>query len=304
LAHAVLEEHERQSLLALSDMAAMGRRPARREPDVDSFSFSAMPRWFRPALASAAVLVLAFGAWQLLPIVWPRPATPQGPRVATNDRASPIPAPVEPERGVEESPAIAIVPPAVSIPTPGAIEPSAAEILSARLEMSVEATLELALAGRLVVVVSVADAHAAESAARQVASHPVDATWGLHSPSEQLVAAMATPAHARMVGIGDDESGVHRAGGDGPLGHLQIVLAATPTVFRAQASASPEALLDMLDGLERLGTSVRLMPVEEPLPGMGMVPAPTGESSLLWWEGDPASWRPWAAIPVQFIESR
>lgn len=304
LAQAVLEEHERQALLALSDMAAMGPRAARREQDDESFSISAMPGWFKPAIAVAAVLAMAFGAWQLLPLVLSNPAPQPGPEIATNDPIDPKPAIVESERVAEENTVVAELPTPVSIPTPGVIEPTATEVLAGRLDVSVEEALELALAGRLMVIVSVEETLAAESAALDVATQPVDATWGLYKPTEELVAAMATPAHARLVGIEADDDGIHRAGGDGPLGHLQIVMASTPTVFQAQASASPEALLDMLDGLARLGTGIRLVPLDERLPGMGEMPAPAIESALLWWEGDPAAWQPWAAIPVQFVETR
>lgn len=305
VAQAVLEEHERQALLALSDMAAMGPRAANREYDDDSFSISAMPGWFKPAMAVAAVLALAFGAWQLTPLVMPGPAPQPGPEVATNDPVETDPTPITPERIDQQSTAIAEGPVLVPIPTPGVIEPSAAEILAARLDMPADEALELALAGRLMVVVAVDETRAAEQAATDVADQqPVDAAWRLREPADELVAAMATPAHARLVGRGGIDDGIHRAGGDGPLGHLQVVIAATPTVFLAQASASPEALLGMLDGLARLGGEVRLVPLDERLPGTGQMPAPAIEGSLLWWDGDPAAWQPWAAIPVRFIESR
>jgi len=305
VAQAVLAEHERQALLALSDLASMGPRAASREYDEDSFSISAMPRWFKPAMAIAAVLALAFGAWQLIPLVLPGPVPRPSAEIATNDPVGSDPAPIVPAPIEQESPAIAEVPPLVPIPTPGVIEPSAAEILATRLDIPVDEALELALAGRLMVVVAVNETRAAEEAAMDVAAQqPVDATWRLRQPANELVAAMATPAHARLVGLDGADDQVLRANGDGPLGHLQVVIAATPTVFLAQASASPEALLGMLDGLARLGSEVRLVPLDERLPGTGGMPMPAIESALLWWEGDPAAWQPWAAIAVRFVESR
>lgn len=304
VAQAVLEEHERQALLALSDMATIGRRAADRGYDDDSFSISAMPGWFKPAMAVAAVLALAFGAWQLIPLVLPSPVPRLGPEVATNDRVEPDLAPITPERIDQERTAVAEVPETITIPTPGVIEPSAAEILAARFDMPVEHALELALAGRLMVVVAVDEADAAGDAAADVAAQAVAHTWRLEYAESELVAAMASPDHARLVDLDGIGEGPISATGHGPLGQIEYVMASTPTVFLAQASASPEALLGMLDGLARLGTEVRLVPLDERLPGTGEVPAPAIESSLLWWEGDPAAWQPWAAIPVRFVESR
>lgn len=305
VAQAVLEEHERQALLALSDMASMGPRAASREYDDERFSISSMPGWFKPAMAIAALLALAFGAWQLIPLVLPKPTPQMGTEVASNDPVETAPSPITPESIAQATTAITEAPPPTPIPTPGFIEPSAAEILAARLDMPVDEALELALAGRLMVVVSVNEARSAERAATDVASQQsVDATWRLRKPSDSLVAAMSTPAHARLVGLDGADDNILRANGDGPLARLQVVIAATPIVFLAQASASPEALLGMLDGLARLGSEVRLVALEERLPGTGEMSAPAIESSLLWWEGDPAAWRPWAAIPVRFVESR
>lgn len=304
VARAVLEEHERQALLALSDMASIGPRAAQRGYDDDSFSISAMPGWFKPAMAVAAVLALAFGAWQLIPLVLPSPTPIAGPELATNDPVDPDVAPATPEHIDQGTTAIAEVPETLSIPTPSVIEPSAAEILAARLDMPVERALELALAGRLMVVVAVDEADSARDAAAAIAAHAVAPTWRLEDAEVELVAAMALPDHARLADLDGIGEGPVSATGHGPLGQIEFVMASAPTVFLAQASASPEALLGMLDGLARLGTEVRLVPLDERLPGTGEMPAPAIESSLLWWDGDPAAWQPWAAIPVRFVESR
>lgn len=304
VAQAVLEEHERQALLSLSDMATISPRAADRGYDDDSFSISAMPGWFRPAMAVAAVLAVAFGAWQLIPLVLPSSGSQRGPELATNDPVESDLTPVTPERIDQEHTAVAEAPETVTIPAPGVIEPSAAEILTARLDMPVERALELALAGRLIVVVAVVEADAAGDAAEDIAAQAVAPTWRLEDAEKELVAAMASPDHARLADLDGIGEGPISATGHGPLGQIEYVMASAPTVFLARASASPEALLGMLDGLARLGTEVRLVPLDERLPGMGEIPAPAIESSLLWWEGDPAAWQPWAAIPVRFVESR
>lgn len=304
VAQAVLEEHERQALLALSDMATIGPRATNRGCDDEGFSISAMPGWFKPAMAVAAVLALAFGAWQLVPVLLPHPAPQPGPELVVSDPDAGDPVLVTSEDVGQESSILAEAPPAATLLAPRVIEPTATEILTARLDIPVERALELALAGRLMVVVAVDEADTAREAAVNIAAQAVAPTWGLEEAKAELVAAMATPDHSRLIGLDGIGEGPATANGHGPLGHLEYIMATAPTVFLARASASPEALLGMLDGLARLGTEVRLVPLSEHLPGTGEIPAPAIESSLLWWEGDPAAWQPWAAIPVRFVESR
>lgn len=311
VAQAVLEEHERQALLSLSDMAALGRRASDFPLNDDGFSLSALPRWFKPSLAVAAVLALAFGAWQLIPIVLPKPNPihPQGPlphaELALNrpDPAQPIEATgVTPDTA--EQPRVIATAPRAPLLAPRLLQPSATEILASRLDMPVEEALERVLDGRLLIVVTVTETTPARESALAVAAQPVAASWRLHDAHGELIAALALPHHARLAGLDGIGDGPISATGRGPLGQLEVVLAASPTVFTAHASASPEALLGLLDGLAQLGTGVRLLPLDEPLPGTGAMPAPAIESSLLWWQGDPAAWHPWAAIAVRFVESR
>jgi hypothetical protein len=297
---AVLEEHERQALLALSDMAAAGHRAAEREGE--AFTFSAMPRWFKPAMAVAAFLALAFGAWQLYPVVFPaRPILPDPQPVAANTDPRPDPSP---ERETPAPPALAVTPSVVPAEVLRPLEPRPADVLAARLDMPLDRAFELAMAGRLVLVVDVDDARALQEAAEAVVARPVDESWRLQEAQHELLAAMASPHHARLIGTPGAGEDTVVVGDRGPLGQLEYVLAATPTVYVAHASASPSALLGLLDGLGHMGRSVRVVVVDEPLPGTGAAPAPTAASALLWWDSDPALWQPWAAIPVRFIESR
>lgn len=305
IAQAVLEEHERQSLLALSDMAAGRPRSQGEDFDDEPFSLSAMPGWFRPALAIAAVLAVAFGAWQLLPTFLPQATpTPQGP-VAIDDGGDSIEEPVlEPGPGpVEPDPVRIAEAPEIVQPSPRTLAPSAADVLAARLDMPADQALEFALQGRLLVVVGVERVEVARTAALSVAAQPVDGSWSLAEPSGDLVAALSTPDKARLIGI-EAADGPAIAGERGPLGHLEIIFAQTPTVFVAEVSASPEALLSMVEALERFGPSVRVVVADQPMPSAGAMPAPATPEHVLWWEVDASSWRPWASIPVRFIESR
>lgn len=304
VAQAVLEEHERQSLLALSDLASRGPRAAQYSDD-ESFSFSALPAWFKPAMAIAAVLALAFGAWQLIPLVLPGPAPTPGPIIADgNAEAQPPEKTTNPVIPIEPQPVLVRDNKPAPMPTPRAIVPSASEVLAARLDIPVQDALALALDGRLLIVVDTVDTELALHAATAIAAQPVDPSWTLAEPPGELVAAMASPDHARFIGIDPDLVGPVIATGRGPLGQLEYVLASTPTVYMARASVSAEAVLSLLNSLEQLGGPCRVMVLDEALPAAGQTPAPISASALLWWEGDPAAWEPWAAIPVRFIESR
>lgn len=302
VAQAVLEEHERQSLLALSDLASRGSRAA--QYDNESFSFSALPAWFKPAMAIAAVLALAFGAWQLIPLVLPGPAPTPGPIIAEGNGEAQPPEITNPVTPIEPQPVLVRDDSPAPMPTPRAIVPSASEVLAARLDIPVQDALALALDGRLLIVVDAVDTELALHAATAIAAQPVDTSWTLAEPPGELVAAMASPDHARFIGIAPDAVGPAIATGRGPLGQLEFVLASTPTVYMARASVSAEAVLSLLTSLEQLGGPCRVVVLDEALPAAGQTPAPISASSLLWWEGDPAAWEPWAAIPVRFIESR
>lgn len=301
VANAVLEEHERQALLALSDMASMGPRAATERPDDEAFSLSAMPGWFRPALAVAAVLALAFGAWQLLPLVLPQPGPEPGPVVAIEDPVDETPIGTTSERPTP--PEIEPVDPPMIARAPRERSPSAREILTARLDLPVDQAMELAAAGRLLIVVGVRELDAAREAARRVGAHPVEPSWRLREANSELVAALASPHHARLAGM-DESDGTLFTTARGPLGQIEIVMASTPTVSMAETSTSPEALLALMEGLARLGEDVRAVPLDEPLPGAGATPGPSFGDQLLWWNNDPATWEPWAAIPVRLVESR
>ena len=299
VAIAVLEEHERQALLALSDTASRGPRTSQSDED-EAFSFSAMPRWFKPALAVAAVLALAFGAWQLVPFITPKQPTP-GPDVAINDQdASDA---VEVPTQSAEPIVIAAEDTQPIGPPPQPLLPSSADVLAARLDMPARDAIELARAGRLLIVVDVRRATEAVEAAARIGAQPIDSTWCLRDAESELVAALSTPAQARLVGIedaGDDLLTTAR----GPLGQIEVVMAAAPTVSMAEASASPEALLSLLDGLAYLGDGIRVVPLDEPLPGAGVIDPTAAGFDVLWWTQDPATWQPRTAIPVRFIESR
>ncbi|MFI4881954.1 MAG: hypothetical protein ACIAQU_05150 [Phycisphaerales bacterium JB064] len=298
IAQSILEEHERQALLALSDMASRGPRAARYEQD-ENFSISAMPGWFKPAMAVAAVLALAFGAWQLIPLVLPKPV-PIPDTVALQDDP---PETIDPAP-IQDTPVVVEHVDPTPIITPRAIVPSAAELLASRLDMPVEDALALALDGRLMIVVDSANADHVSDAATAIAAQPVSSSWTLAEPTGELLAAMSSPAHIRFLGIDPAESGPAIATNTGPLGQLEIVFASTPTVYVARASASAEAMLSLLDGLGHLGGSCRIVTLDEPLPEAGATAAPVSADALLWWENDAAAWQPWAAIPVRFIESR
>lgn len=300
VAMAVLEEHERQALLALSDMATRGPR-AVREPEDEAFSFSAMPRWFKPALAVAAGLAIVFGAWQLVPLLLPQqPATP-GPTIALDDGDETEPPTAAPPF---EAPAIATNEGLAPIaPGPRPLTPSAGQLLAARLDVPAHDVLELAREGRLLIVIDVREATAAIEAAARLGERPVDATWRLRDAGGELIAAMATPAQARVIGLEDADDGLLTAS-RGPIGQIEVVMASAPMVSMAEASASPEAMLALLDGLAHLGDDIRLVPLEEPLPGAGIVDPAAADFSVLWWNDDPATWQPKTAIPVRFVESR
>ncbi len=299
VAIAVLEEHERQALLALSDMASRGPRASQTDDD-EAFSFSAMPRWFKPALAVAAVLALAFGAWQLVPFITPH-QPPTGPEVALNEDDSPeaIEVPAQPPEPI----VIATQDPRPVVPSPQPLLPSAADVLAARLDMSAQEAIELARAGRLLVVVDVQRASEAAEAAARIGKQPVNPTWRLREAETELVAALSTPAQARLVGI-EDAGNEMLTTARGPLGQIEVVMAAAPTVAMAEASMSPDAMLSLLDGLAHLGEDIRIVPLDEPLPGAGIIDSAAPGFDVLWWTQDPATWQPRTAIPVRFIESR
>jgi hypothetical protein len=300
VAIAVLEEHERQSLLALSDMATRGPRAAR-EQDDESFSFSAMPRWFKPSLAVAAALAIAFGAWQLGPLLLPQQPVTPGPAVAIEDGdTNESPSATPPDDPI----AIATMERQAPIaPGPQPLIPSAEQVLAARLDMPVSDALEVAREGRLLILVDVKKSAVAIDAASRLAERPVDATWRLRDADGELIAAMATPAHARIIGLEDAGDGL-LAESRGPIGQIEVVMASAPMVSMAEASASPAAMLALLDGLGHLGESIRVVTLDEPLPGAGTIDPAADDFSVLWWNDDPATWQPRAAIPVRFVESR
>lgn len=299
MARAILEEHERQALLALSDVATLGpRRAARAREEGEAFTLSAMPGWFRPALAAAAVLALVFGAWQLLPLVRRAPAPVQGPEVAQQN-------PIEPARPIVTEPEVSVPqPPVLALgPVPTRLEPSPADRLARKIDMPVAEALALARAGRLVLVVDVRGIEPAREAASALARVPTDASWRLREPTDALIAAMTGPDQVLAQGVGhesDELLTAHR----GPLGQFEIVLATAPTVYLAQASATPQAMLQLVEALDRIGGDVRLVVLDEPLPGSGAMPTPAIPGTLLWWDAAPDAWHPWAGIPVRFIEAR
>ncbi|MGD1915138.1 MAG: hypothetical protein ACFCBV_02980 [Phycisphaerales bacterium] len=313
LAQSVLEEHERQALLALSDMAAMGPRALEQQVDIDEpLSFASFPSWFKPALASAAVLALAIAAWQLIPLALPRsgpglpaPTTgvPSDLADASGDGGTVEPAPftIEP---IAQAPVLAAEPLA-TVPTIASVpEPRPADVLAARLEMPTERAREMARSGRLMVVVGVDRLEPVQDAITTLSRMPIESTWRLEAPAVELVAALTEPAMLRHSGIYSDRSGPLVADRDGPLGRLEVILAATPTVHVAQVSNSPEALLGLLDVLDLLGTEARVFVTDASMPTAGSMPPPLNSDVLLWWDADPASWEPWTAIPVRFIEQR
>ena len=199
LAASVLEEHARQALLALSDMAAMGPRALTQPGDIDEpLSFESFPSWFKPAFASAAVIALGIAAWQLIPLALPR-SGPVAPgqqsefAQATDDDGLVEPAPLTVER-IEDTPTLAIEP-TFTAPTPVAPrEPSAGEILSARLEMPTDYVLEMARNGRLMLVVSVDRLEPTQDAIAMLAQTPIEPTWRMEEPRAELVAALTEPA--------------------------------------------------------------------------------------------------------------
>ncbi|NRA57803.1 MAG: hypothetical protein HRU13_06760, partial [Phycisphaerales bacterium] len=206
LAQSVLEEHERQALLALSDMAAMGPRALEQQVDIDEpLSFASFPSWFKPALASAAVLALAIAAWQLIPLALPRsgpglpaPTTgvPSDLADASGDGGTVEPAPftIEP---IEQAPVLAAEPLA-TVPTIASVpEPRPADVLAARLEMPAERALEMARSGRLMVVVGVDRLEPVQDAITTLSRMPIESTWRLEAPAVELVAALTEPAMLR-----------------------------------------------------------------------------------------------------------
>ena len=311
LAQSVLEEHERQALLALSDMAAMGPRALQHQGDIDEpLSFASFPSWFKPALASAAVLALAFAAWQLIPLALPRSnPTPSSdtPGISsslanadTDGEASVTESLVS--EPIESSPALVIEPQPIARPAPGSLELRAEDVLAARLDMATEYVLDMAREGRLMVVVSVDKLEPVQDAVAAISRVPVEASWRFDVPAGELVAVLTEPAMLRHTGFDPGPEGPLVARRDGPLGQLEVILAATPTVHVAQVSTSPQALLSLLDGLDRLGTQARVVVTDSPLPTAGTMPPPMTSDVLLWWEADPVSWQPWTAIPVRFVE--
>ncbi|GIW73732.1 MAG: hypothetical protein KatS3mg103_0254 [Phycisphaerales bacterium] len=332
LAQAVLDEHERQALLGLAGDPAVAGRPTGWDEDNLPFSLSAMPGWFKPALAVAAGLGLVFAAWQLLPwlqIPGLRPpasgggAVAQGQGPATADGAAPnapaggslppdgampgvprTPGPADVQEATPRLAADPVRPPAIltpSVPTPE-------RVLAQRLGMPADEALERALQGRLVFVVQVPDAQAAIEASEAIAGLPVDPSWTMARPSASLLAALAEPAHVRIAGLDPAPAdGPLLAAEDGPLGQLRFVLDATPAASVVHASATPRAMLSLLDGLETLGSWSAVV-VDDPLPTAGRLlcgppMGPLGDA-VLWWDADPATWGPWAAIPIRFVETR
>ena len=301
VAQAVLEEHERQALLALSDMAAGGG--ARLDAD-ESFSISSMPRWFKPAMAVAALLAVAFGAWQLLPLVMPRPTLAPGPIVVDGSAAGEAQQAetVDPVGPIDAEPVLALDDTPAPVITPRTLASSAADLLAARLDLPVDDALALALQGRLMIVVEAADASRTRDAADAVTAQPVAQGWTLAEPPSELVAAMTNPDHVRSIGLDPTLDGPTIATDRGPLGQLEYVLASTPTVYMARASASAEAVLSLIVGLERLGETCRVVTLDAPLPTAGQTMSPPSARAVLWWDGDPSAWQPWAAIPVRIVE--
>lgn len=299
MARAILEEHERQALLALSDIATMGQRKAERARDEgEAFTLSAMPTWFKPALAIAAMLALAFGAWQILPIVF-QPSTPTPiDEIARQDQQPPTP--VVETRPVRPAPMPEVF---ASAPAPTRLDPSLEDRLALLIDMPLAEALTLAHNGRLMLVVDVPDLDIAQEAASAIARTPLTHSWRLREPSEALVSAMSRPDQLMAIGTSPDSEDLLSAS-RGPLGTLEFVMAAMPTIYLAEASATPQALLQLFEALERLGGKVRVVTLGEPLPDAGAIPMPTTADTLLWWESAPDAWQPWASIPVRFIESR
>ncbi|OAB60575.1 hypothetical protein AY599_23475 [Leptolyngbya valderiana BDU 20041] len=301
VAEAVLEEHERQALLDLSDLASHGPRAGAGMVDDEAFSFSAMPRWFKPAMAVAAGLALVFGAWQLYPFLAANPAPQPGSTLALEEPDDEAPAPdVAP---IVDPPSYAAAVPSIPAVSPREHTPSASEILKARFDMPFEQAFELAREGRLMIVIGARDAQASLDAAARITARPIDASWRLRDARPELVAALSTPDHARLAGqesAGDTLLSAAR----GPLGQIEVVMAATPLVTVAETATSPEAVLELLESLGHMGEQIRFEELEQPLPGTGEIAAPVADETLLWWDHDPATWRPWAAIPVRFVESR
>lgn len=305
VAQAVLDEHERQALLALSDLAAGGPGDHAADSYDEAFSFSAMPRWFKPALAVAALLALAFGAWQLIPFMLPEPRIGQGPAVVTTDgKDEPDTLAASPPVVAEDTTVIAEARPAPTLRPPRERAPSSADLLAGRLDLPVGEAIALAAEGRLMIVVSVPNSRGVSEAVGRLSQRPIQEAWRIRGASDRLVAAMTTPQHARLVGLDGVGEGPLSATARGPLGQLEIVMAVAPTVYMGEASTSADALLGLLEGLAHLGENVRVIALDDPLPGAGKMPAPATEGVLLWWERDPATWQPWAAIPIRFIESR
>lgn len=309
LAQAVLEEHERQALLALSDIATLGPRAAQHRADDDEpFAWSAMPGWFKPALAVAAAAALAFGAWQLVPVLLPNPrstgpaATPDSMVAQGDDVPEPMPKiVVDP---INEAPALVTEAPPPMMQTPKILRADAGELLVARLDMPYEFALEMAEAGRLMVVVAVDELGPVEDAVVSISRRPVEASWRLDEPPIELIAALSEPTLRRSGVLDRGRDGPRIAEGDGPLGRLEMIMAATPSVYVARVSSSAEALLSLLEAMDRLGSESRVVVTTNPLPSAGAVSAPISEDVVLWWERDPASWQPWAAVPIRFVETQ
>ncbi|MCW5757934.1 MAG: hypothetical protein KIT54_11925 [Phycisphaeraceae bacterium] len=300
MTQSILEEHERQALLALSDIATLGKRgAARAQSEGEAFTLSAMPGWFRPALAIAAVLALAFGAWQLVPLML-RPTVPQpGPVIVSNGQESPpVALPhVEPPQGdfVPE--------PMLVGPVPMRIEPSSSDRLAQWIDLPAADAIALARAGRLMLVVEVPAIEPAREAALAIAAAPAGPAWRLREPSDLLLAAVSGPRHS----ITNDRMPAERdflIADRGPLGQIDLVLSTLPTIYVAEASSTPEALLQLIEAMGRLGNRVRVVTLDEPLPDSGTLPTPANAATLLWWDETPDTWRPWTGIAIQFVKGR
>ncbi|MEO1007722.1 MAG: hypothetical protein AAFX79_04100 [Planctomycetota bacterium] len=308
VAQAVLDEHERQSLLVLAGRGSpVGVSHA--DPPLSLASF---PGWFKPAMGIAAVLLVAFAAWQLLPVLLrsgPPPLSPGDPiAIAGGDAGSDDPVDESPEDeqrmaardGDADAPPREVVFLTPTDTVAAAPEPAWAEVLAARVGMPAEDVLDHAMDGRLVVVVLTDDLAASRRAAEDASVGLIDPAWRMRDAGGELIAAMSGPGRAVFRPI---DGGFGHADG-GLVGDLERVVRSTPTVFVAEAACSPEAMLRMLDQVGRLGDGVRIAIAGDPLPGAGSMPPPAIESTLFWWEEDPASWQPWAGVAVQFVPTR
>jgi len=321
---AILDEHERQSLLALTEMATGPALHGERQGVL-----AQMPGWFRPALAAAAVLLVAFALWQVAPMLLPAGGGRQGPAVAHGggdgqpagdaqshdarapaddsppaDRDASADAPVLADRSGQDGGAQGAAGPGDAADAPTPPLPSPGEALASLAGLPADELLEAARAGRLLLVVPVAAEAQAERLAHDLTLGAVDPAWRLRDASGELVAALTGPARVRA--IGGNEAPHQLARDRGPLGRLELLASRTPVVYVADVALGAAGLLRLVEDLRLAGSAVRVVVADEPMPGIGIgsggsAGAPPPGAPVLWWLEDPVAWRPWASVAVEFV---